>query len=167
MRVSLIAAVAENGVIGREGGLPWRIPEDLKFFKATTLGKPVIMGRKTYDSIGRPLPGRLNIVLTRDPRWRAEGVREARDLDAALDIARASGADEAMIIGGGKVYEMALPRASRIYLTRVHQEFEGDAHFPPLDPNEWAETFRKAGAPDTPPDYTFLTLERRGWTPDG
>lgn len=163
MRVSLIAAVAENGVIGREGGLPWRIPEDLKFFKATTLGKPVIMGRKTYDSIGRPLPGRLNIVLTHDSRWRAEGVSNARDLDAALDIARASGAAEAMIIGGGKVYEAALPRASRIYLTRVHRAFEGDAYFPPLDPAEWAETARKKGAPgDTPPDYTFLTLERRG-----
>ena len=162
MRVSLIAAVAENGVIGREGGLPWRIPEDLKFFRATTLGKPVIMGRNTYDSIGRPLPGRLNIVLTRDPRWRAEGVRIAHDLDTALGLARASGADEAMIIGGENVYEAALPRASRIYLTQVHRAFDGDAHFPPLDPGEWIETARKEGAPgDTPLEYTFLTLERR------
>lgn len=163
MRISLIAAVAENGVIGREGGLPWRIPEDLKFFKATTLGKPVIMGRKTYDSIGKPLPGRLNIVLTRDARWRAQGVRVAHDLDAALEIARASGADEAMIIGGENVYEAALPHAGRLYLTQVHREFDGDAHFPMLNPEEWLETARKEGAPgDSPLEYTFLTLERRG-----
>ncbi len=162
MRISLIAAVAENGVIGREGGLPWRIPEDLKFFKATTLGKPVIMGRKTYQSIGKPLPGRLNIILTRDPAWHAAGVSVAHDLETALRIAQDTGADEAMIIGGADIYEMALPRAGRIYLTRIEREFEGDAMFPLLDPNEWVETARHAKTTeDVPFEYNFLTLERR------
>ena len=163
MRISLIAAVAENGVIGREGGLPWRIPEDLKFFKATTLGKPVIMGRKTYVSIGKPLPGRLNIVLTRDRTWHAPGVSVAHDLDRALRIAQESGADEAMIIGGADIYEAALPRANRIYLTRIAREFEGDALFPYFDPAEWTEIARtEKTAGDVPFDYHFLTLERRG-----
>ena len=163
MRISLIAAVAENGVIGREGGLPWRIPEDLKFFKATTLGKPVIMGRKTYVSIGKPLPGRLNIVLTRDRTWHAPGISTAHDLDDALRIAQDSGADEAMIIGGADIYEMALPQADRIYLTRIEREFEGDALFPFFDPEEWIETARiEKTAGDVPFDYSFLTLERRG-----
>ncbi len=163
MRIALIAAVAENGVIGREGGLPWRIPEDLKFFKATTLGKPVIMGRKTYDSIGKPLPGRLNIVLTRDAAWQADGVRAAHDLDTALRIAQETGADEAMIIGGADIYEMALPHAHRIYLTRIHREFDGDALFPFFDPAQWTEIARTGKtADDAPFDYEFLTLGRRG-----
>ncbi|MFZ5836536.1 MAG: dihydrofolate reductase [Pseudomonadota bacterium] len=163
MIISLIAAVAQNGVIGREGGLPWRLPEDLKFFKATTLGKPVIMGRRTYDSIGKPLPGRLNIVLTRDPRWRAPGISVAHDLDGALRIAQGSGADEAMIIGGADIYEMALPIASRIYLTRIQREFDGDALFPALDPQQWHEVARtEKSAGDVPFDYCFVTLERRG-----
>lgn len=163
MRISLIAAVAENGVIGREGGLPWRIAEDLQFFKATTLGKPVIMGRKTYDSIGKPLPGRLNIVMTRDTSWRAPGVTVAHDLDAALQIAITSGADEAMIIGGAVIYEAALPRANRIYLTQVHRTFDGDTLFPELDPAEWIEIERrdKSAGSDAPFDYSFITLERR------
>ena len=163
MIISLIAAVAENGVIGREGGLPWRIPEDLKFFKATTMGKPVIMGRKTWESIGRPLPGRLNIVLTRDPAWHAAGALVAHDLDAALRAARDSGAIEAMIIGGADIYEMALPVAGRIYLTRIEREFEGDAMFPAFDPREWNEIARvEKSAGDVPFDYSFITLERRG-----
>jgi len=162
MRISLIAAVAENGVIGREGGLPWRIPEDLKFFRATTLGKPVIMGRKTYVSIGKPLPGRLNIVLTRDRTWHAPGVSVAHDMDRALRIAQESGADEAMIIGGADIYEAALPRANRIYLTRIAREFEGDALFPALDPQDWKEVVRvEKSAGDVPFDYCFVTLERR------
>lgn len=163
MRISLIAAVAQNGVIGREGGLPWRIPEDLKFFKATTLGKPVIMGRKTFQSIGKPLPGRMNIVLTRDRNWHAPGTIVAHDLDAALRAARDSGADEAMIIGGADIYEMALPGAHRIYLTRIAREFDGDALFPAFDPAEWTEIARhEKTAGDVPFDYHFVTLERRG-----
>ena len=162
MLISLIAAVAQNGVIGREGGLPWRLPEDLKFFKATTLGKPIIMGRKTFDSIGKPLPGRRNIVLTRDPHWRAPGIDVAHDLDGALRIARDSGADEAMIIGGADIYEMALPIARRIYLTRILREFDGDAQFPFIDPLEWTETARiEKAAADVPFDYCFVTLERQ------
>lgn len=163
MRISLIVAVAENGVIGREGGLPWRIAEDLQFFKATTLGKPIIMGRKTYDSIGKPLPGRLNIVMTRDPNWRAPGITVAHDLDAALHIAKDTGATEAMIIGGAVIYEAALPRANRIYLTQVHREFDGDTMFPHIDPLEWTEIERrdKSAGSDAPFDYSFITLDRR------
>ncbi|MDO9460732.1 MAG: dihydrofolate reductase [Alphaproteobacteria bacterium] len=163
MRISLIAAVAENGVIGREGGLPWRIPEDLKFFKVTTLGKPIIMGRKTYQSIGKPLPGRVNIVMTRDRVWHAAGVSVVHDLEAALRMAQETGADEAMIIGGADIYEMALPRADRIYLTRIEREFDGDAMFPMLDPIEWTETARTGKtAQDVPFDYSFVILERQG-----
>lgn len=162
MRISLIAAVAENGVIGREGGLPWRLPEDLKFFKAATMGKPVIMGRKTFQSIGRPLPGRMNVVLTRDPGWHAAGVTAVHDLTAALRAAQDAGASEVMIIGGADIYEAALPMADRIYLTRIHREFEGDALFPALDRSEWTEVARiEKSAGDVPFDYSFLTLERR------
>lgn len=163
MRISLIVVVAENGVIGREGGMPWRIPEDLKFFKNTTLGKPVIMGRKTFQSIGRPLPGRMNIVLTRDSHWHADGVNVARDLDAALRLARNTGTIEVMIIGGAAVYDAALPLADRIYLTRVHREFDGDTLFPFLEPEVWKEVSRHGKtSEDVPYDYTFITLERRG-----
>ena len=162
MRISLIAAVAENGVIGREGGLPWRLPEDLKFFKAATMGKPIIMGRKTWQSIGKPLPGRLNIVMTRDRAWHAAGVTVAHDLEAALRAAQETGAVEVMIIGGADIYEMALPRADRIYLTQIQKEFDGDAAFPALDPQQWREIARAGkSAGDVPFDYTFLTLERR------
>jgi dihydrofolate reductase len=138
-RVSLVVAMAENNVIGKDGGLPWHIPADLMHFKAVTMGKPIVMGRRTYESIGRPLPGRLNIVVTRDPSRRWDGVEVVQSLPAALERAAAHGADEIMVIGGGDLYRAALPLAQRIYLTRVHEAVEGDTVFPDLDPAEWRE----------------------------
>lgn len=136
-RVSLVVAMAENNVIGKDGDLPWHIPADLKHFKSVTMGKPIVMGRRTYESIGRPLPGRLNIVVTRDPSRQWDGVEAVQSLSGALDRAAADGADEIMIIGGGDLYRAALPLAQRIYLTRVHESVEGDTVFPDLDPAEW------------------------------
>lgn len=128
--VSLIVARAENGVIGVNGALPWHISEDLKFFKAQTVGKPIIMGRKTYESIGKPLPRRTNIVVTRDKAWTAEGVVVAHDVPIALALgyedALRTGVEEMMVIGGAEIYAQALPHAHRIYLTEVHRAYEGD-----------------------------------------
>ena len=141
MRIALIVAVAENGVIGRGGGMPWHIPSDLKTFRRLTLGKPVIMGRKTFASLGKPLPGRDNIVVTRDRGFSADGVEVAADLAAALALAQASATrlqtDEAMVIGGAEIYRLALPKAARIYLTRVHAQPTGDTYFPALSMVEW------------------------------
>jgi dihydrofolate reductase len=138
--LSLVAAVAENRVIGRDGRLPWRLPDELAHFKRVTLGKPVLMGRHTFVSIGKPLPGRLNVVLSRAPDFAPAGVVVARDLDAALARAEVAGAPEVMMIGGAVLYAEALPRADRIYLTRVRASPPGDAYFPALDPAEWRET---------------------------
>lgn len=161
MRVSLIAAVSDNGVIGREGDLPWHIPEDLKFFKTTTMGKPIIMGRRTYDSIGKPLPGRRNIVVTRSAQWHAEGVDIVHSLEEAFEVARTVGTAEAMVIGGAEIYKAALPHADRIYLTRVHVALEGDAFFPPVDMSDWTETgYCPRSDADAAYDYEFVTLER-------
>jgi dihydrofolate reductase len=165
--VALILARADNGVIGRAGGLPWHLSGDLKFFKAQTLGKPVVMGRKTYQSIGRPLPGRPNIVVTRDAGFRPEGVEVFAEVDAALARAQAlaaeSGADEVMVIGGGQIYLLTLPLARRIYLTEVHARPEGDTTFPDLDEAEWREVRRdppvSGGAGQ--PDFSIVVLERR------
>ena len=160
--IALIAAVATNGVIGRDGALPWRIPADLKHFKALTLGKPVIMGRKTYVSIGRPLPGRQNIVLTRDAGFRAEGVTVARNLDAALAAANRDAA-EVMVIGGAAVYAAALPHARRLYLTLVRASVAGDVRFPDFDRADWVEVSHERRRQDQPVplDFSFLMLERR------
>jgi dihydrofolate reductase len=146
-RLVLVAAVAENGVIGLDGGMPWRLPGDLKHFKRTTLGKPVIMGRRTFDSIGRkPLPGRPNIVLTRDRNFRADGVISAATVDEAIQAAEReaakSGADEIAIIGGSTLYEETLPRADRLYLTEVHANPKGDTRFPSFNRAEWREISR-------------------------
>lgn len=137
-------AIASNGVIGRDNGLPWRLSTDMKRFKAETMGKPVVMGRKTWDSFPRkPLPGRLNIVITRDPTFRADGAEVVHSLDDALTLARVrgrcvAGSDEICIIGGGEIYRMALPRADRLYVTHVLADPDGDTRFPPIDPNVWA-----------------------------
>ena len=136
--LALIAAVAENGVIGAKGGLPWRLPDELAHFKRTTLGKPVLMGRRTFASLGRALPGRTNVVLSRDLGFAAPDALVARDLDAALALVR--GAPEVMVIGGAALYAEALPRADRIYLTRVRARPEGDVWFPKLEPADWRET---------------------------
>ena len=145
-RLALVVAVAENGVIGKNGALPWRIADDLKWFKSVTLGKPVVMGRKTFQSIGRPLPGRRNIVVTRDPSLYAEGVDIAPTFEAALALAEVAAkdlqTDEIAVIGGGDIYRQAMARADRIYLTRVEARPDGDAHFPPLNDADWRTVSR-------------------------
>lgn len=159
MILSIIVAVAENGVIGRDGDLPWRISGDMKFFKATTMGKPIVMGRKTWESLGRALPGRENIVVTRRPGYDAPGATVAGDFDTAL--AGVPDAEEVMVIGGAEIYALALPRAARIYLTQVHASPEGDTHFPALDEASWREVAREDHAADGDvPGYSFVTLER-------
>jgi dihydrofolate reductase len=160
--LTLVVAVSENGVIGRDGGLPWHLPEDLRRFKAATLGKPVVMGRRTFDSIGRALPGRHNIVLTRRADFRPAdpGVSVAHDLDGAL---RAAGdVPEIMIIGGAEVYALSLPRAGRILLTRVHARIEGDTVFAELDPAQWRVASREHFPADSrhPHAMTFEELQR-------
>ncbi len=140
--ISFVVAVARNGVIGREGGLPWHISSDLKRFKEITMGKPVIMGRKTWDSLPRkPLPGRRNIVITRQPRFLAEGADVVATAEEALNLC--AGAPEVAVIGGGEVYRLFWPMVDRLYLTEVDLEVEGDTHFPALDPAEWREVARE------------------------
>lgn len=164
--VAFVVAAAENGVIGRGGTLPWHLSSDLKTFRRLTMGKPLIMGRKTYDSIGRPLDGRDNIVVTRNEAWSALGVLRAASYEAALELARGlalkRGCDEIMVIGGAEIYAMALAGAGRIYLTRVHVTVEGDATLPELDPALWREVRREA-LPQGPKDdhpSTLIVLER-------
>ena len=139
--VTLVVAVAENGVIGRDGGLAWRISDDLKWFKRRTMGKPIIMGRKTFDSIGRALPGRENIVISRNPHFKEKGVVLSHSIDIAMSSARsgaeAVGAVEMCIIGGAHIYEQMIERADRIYFTKVCAEVEGDVFFPAFDPADW------------------------------
>jgi dihydrofolate reductase len=159
--VSLLVAATENGVIGRDNGMPWHLPDDLKHFKSLTLGKPVLMGRRTFDSIGRPLPGRTNLVLTRATDWAVPGATAVPDLDAALRIAGA--AAELVVAGGAQVYALALPRASRIYLTRIHAVIEGDTRLPDLDLSCWHETANALHPVDARHAFamSFITLERR------
>lgn len=166
VKLSLIVAVAENGVIGKDNDLPWKISSDLKYFKEKTMGKPIIMGRKTFQSIGRPLPGRPNIVITRDASFAPEGVITALGLEMALDVGKnlalAKGGDEVMVIGGAQIYELCLPDADRVYLTRVHGDVEGDTTFPALNSDEWLEGVSErfaAGEKDTH-DYSLIVLDR-------
>jgi dihydrofolate reductase len=156
----LVVAVAANGVIGRNGSLPWHLPADLKHFKALTIGRPVLMGRRTYESIGKALVDRPNIVLTRNLCWEAPRVIVVRTLAAAIERARP--APELMVIGGADIFSMCLPRCSRIYLTRVHAAVEGDTYFPELPSSEWREVAREEHAADERHAYrySFITLER-------
>ena len=163
--VAMIAAMDRNGVIGVDNQLPWYLPEDLRFFKRMTQAKPLVMGRKTYQSIGRALPGRLNIVVTRDPAFHAEGVRVCHDLPAALRLAdqqaTIDGVEEIMVMGGAQIYAQALPFASRLYLTEVDVEVAGDARFPALDQAEWEEVQRVPGEPaEGQPAYQFVQYHR-------
>jgi dihydrofolate reductase len=153
--------MARNGVIGRDGGLPWRLPDDLKRFKSITMGKPILMGRRTFESLGRPLPGRENIVLTRDRAWSAPGCRAVRSLDEALEAAGA--AAEVMVIGGAEVYRLAWPRLARLELTEVHADVDGDTRLDAFDPAEWREVAREHHAADERHAlaFSFVTLERR------
>ena len=160
MQIAIIAAMDENRVIGKENRLPWRLPADLRHFRRLTLGKPVIMGRKTYESLGKPLPERRNIVVTRNRRYLAEGCTIVHSLEEALG--QTAGAPEVMIIGGETLYAAALPRAHRLYLTLVHQVFTGDVSFPEFDLSRWREVEREDHEPDerNPVAYSFLTLDR-------
>ena len=166
MKISLVVAVAENGIIGRNGALPWYVPSDLKTFRRLTMGKPVIMGRKTYSSIGKPLADRDNIVVTRDAGFSAAGTLSAASIDEALDIARSKaaerGVDEIMVIGGAEIFALTLPLADRIYLTRIHARPDGDVTFPEPDRRIWHEVSRSPVAPDPRDDHaaTLLILER-------
>jgi len=161
VQISIIVARAENGVIGIGNQMPWHLPEDLKFFKRVTMGKPVIMGRKTLESIGRPLPGRANIVISRQRDLALEGVTVVPSLEAALEAARATGADEAMIIGGGQVYAQAMPLAGRLYVTHVHATYDGDARFEMPDLADWRETAREElPAAEGRPACSWVTYER-------
>lgn len=160
MRISLIAAVARNGVIGRDNELPWRLSADLKRFRQLTMGHHVIMGRRTYESIGRPLPGRKFIVVSRNWRGAPEGVTLARSVEEAL---RAADGDEVFILGGSEIFRLTLPVADRLYLTRVEADVEGDVHFPEIDPEEWVLVSREELGADEKNDYptTYLVYDRR------
>jgi len=166
MTIALIVAASENNVIGRNNQLPWYLPGDLQYFKAMTLGKPVIMGRKTFESIGKPLPGRDNIVISRQADYAAEGIKLVSSLAAAIELGESinliNGAEEVMIIGGAQIYAEALGLADRVYLTRVHRRVEGDAHFPELDLEQWREVAREdiAAKEPNPFDFSYLVLDR-------
>ncbi len=162
--IVLIAAHDENGVIGREGDLPWRLPEDLKRFRRLTLGHTILMGRKTWESLGKPLAGRDNWVLSRDAAFAPAGARVFRTLDAALAAhSYDKPDDDLMVIGGAEIYRQALPQADRLELTRVQARFDGDAHFPSIDPAEWIETVEAEHPADArhAHAFSFVTLLRR------
>jgi dihydrofolate reductase len=160
MDISIIVAADENGVIGKGNQLPWRLAADMKHFRELTMGKPVVMGRKTHESIGKALPGRHNIVITRNRDLVIDGCTVVASLDDAIDAA--GDVDEVMIIGGAEVYRESLGLANRIYLTRVHSAVEGDARFPEIDYDEWVETSIESHAPDERNEYpySFEVLER-------
>ena len=157
MKISLIAAVSKNGVIGEKNSLIWKLPEDMKRFRQLTAGKPVIMGRKTFESIGKPLPNRKNIIITRDKNYRAEGCIAVHSVDDALKAGK--GAEEIMVIGGAQIYKQFLPIANRMYLTFIDKDFEGDAYFPEYNKNEWKEISREEHQ-NTQFNYAFLDFER-------
>jgi dihydrofolate reductase len=161
MKVSIIVATGENNVIGAGGKIPWHLPADFKHFKEVTTGHPIVMGRKTFESIGKPLSGRTNIVITADAGYSAEGCLVAHSLEEALRLAEgAAGGDECFMIGGAQIYALALPKAQTVYLTKVHGAFDGDAFFPKLNEKEWrlvnSETHKKDEK--NPFDYDFLTF---------
>lgn len=163
MKLVLVAAASENNVIGKKNKLPWKLPTDLKHFKDVTMGKPVIMGRKTFESIGKALPGRRNIIVTRQAGFKAEGCDIVDSLKKAFRLAEHEKQDEACVIGGGEIYRQALPTADIIYFTRVHTTTEGDVTFPEISGFEWRECSREYHAPDDQNEfgYSFITYERR------
>ncbi|MEE1943654.1 dihydrofolate reductase [Pedobacter sp. KR3-3] len=159
-QLSIVVAIAENRAIGKNNQLLWHLPADLKHFKQITSGHTIIMGRKTYDSIGKPLPNRRNIVITRQNGLQLEGVEVVNSLSEALALCTAE--NEVFVIGGAEIYKAALPLTQKIYLTTVHQSFEADAFFPEINANEWAETEKESHSPDEKNalSYTFSTLQR-------
>lgn len=156
MIISMVVAAAENNVIGKNNQLLWNLPNDMKFFKNTTWGFPVIMGRKTFDSLGKALPGRTNIVITRQDDWKANNVLVVKTLDESVEKAvEATDAKEIFIIGGGQIFDEALPRTNRVYITRVHTTIEGDAYFPELKPSEWQLTSQRNFPADDKHAYAY------------
>ncbi len=163
MRISAIIAMSTNRVIGKNNQLPWHLPADLKHFKKITLGKPILMGRKTYESIGRPLPGRCNIVISRDLQFQAPGCIVAHSIESALTTASEQKSEEIFIIGGALLFQETLPLTQRLYLTVIHQDIPGDTYFPELNLAEWQEVERLDHAPDKENNYSysFKVLDRK------
>jgi dihydrofolate reductase len=163
--VSQVVAMARDGVIGRDNAMPWHLPDDLKRFKTLTMGKPMLMGRKTFEAIGKPLPGRTSLVLTRDPSWQAPNVIPVRSIDEAFQ--KIGDAPELCVVGGAEIYRLTLPLTRRIHLTRIHANIPGDTVFPTLDISEWRETERIEHPADARHAHamTFSTLERRNVPP--
>ncbi|CAC9545382.1 Dihydrofolate reductase (EC 1.5.1.3) [uncultured Gammaproteobacteria bacterium] len=161
MRLSIIVAMDDKQLIGKNNALPWHLPADLGYFKKTTTGKTVLMGRKTYESIGRPLPNRRNIIISRNTNFQADGCEIVTSIDAALKLAKDD--DEVMIMGGASFYEQMLPSVDRLYITQIEGKFKGDAHFPKFNRNKFVETFRESHAPDekNPHTYHFTVLDRK------
>jgi dihydrofolate reductase len=155
--ISFVVAMDENRAIGKDNDLPWYLPNDLKYFKKVTMGKPIVMGRKTYESIGKPLPGRENIVLTRDGNYKAEGITVVHSVDEVLQKE-----EEICVIGGSEVFKLFLPVADRLYITEIHETFEADTYFPELNENEWKEVSREPGIIDEKNKYThdFVVYEK-------
>jgi dihydrofolate reductase len=167
--ISLIAAASENSVIGKDNKLPWHLPTDMKYFKNITWGMPVIMGRKSFEALGKPLRGRSNIVITRNKNWSADGVKTVQSIDQAINLASQTDAKEIYIIGGGEIFQAAIPSADRIYLTLVHENFEGDAFFPEIKHEEWKLTSNRDCDPDEKNAYalSFQVWERKTPSPKG
>ena len=163
MLISIIVAMGNNRVVGIKNSLPWILPADMEHFRCLTLGKPIIMGQKTFESIGKPLSGRINIILTRDENFRAEGCLVSYSIEEALAVAKKQGAEEVMIAGGVSIYSQFLPLADRMYLTLIDGDFEGDAFFPEFDYNDWEEVERVENEPDknNPYPYSFVVLKKK------
>lgn len=167
MKISFVVAMGDNRAIGHEGGMPWHMPADLAYFKRVTMGKPMIMGRKTFESIGRPLPGRDNIVVTRDSSWKASGAIVVHSVEKALEVAKsgatARGVHEITVIGGASLFESMLHQADVLYITELHSSFDADTYFPEINANDWAEVSREKHAADekNPIDFDFVVLERK------
>ena len=162
MRVALVAAVARGGVIGRDSGIPWRLPEDMRRFRTLTMGHPVVMGRRTWESLPdqfRPLPGRGNVVVTRNSDWSAQGADRAGSIEDALRLLE--GEDTVFVIGGGEIYAAALPSADELLLTEIDAEIEGDTYFPDWDPDDFEEVARERHVSSDGVGYSFVTYERR------
>jgi dihydrofolate reductase len=166
MKLALIVAQSQNRVIGKDNSLPWHLPKDLQYFKKVTLGKPIIMGRKTYESIGRALPGRVNIVVSRNPDYKVEGVEHAQNLDQAIELAKKvcieTSVNEVMVIGGAQIYHQAIEVADVLYLTSVEAVVEGDAYFPEIDYSLYKQTQKQSHCADdkNPYPYSFVTYEK-------
>ena len=163
MKISLIAAVAENGVIGQNNDMPWHLPDDFAFFKRKTSHHPIIMGRKSLEALGKPLPNRTNIVVTRNPDFKAQGVTVVHTLDDAIVEAKAVNQEEIFVIGGAEIYKMALPTATTLYLTEIHRAYEGDTYFPTFDKSEWQEVSRHPHSADERHEtgFDFVEYERK------